>query len=92
MKSSAIEEKVALFARELGFMSVGLNGLPIYSSSCARLFIAASGRTAIIIFRPDSESPDAFLADFIRNLGKHHQTVHVISSVRSGRRAIQGIL
>ena len=73
-------------------MSVGLNGLPIYSSSCARLFISASGRTAILIFKSESEFPDTFLADFIRNLGKHHQLVHVISSVRSGRRAIQGIL
>ena len=91
MKSSDIEEKVSLFARELGFMSVGLNGLPIYSSSCARLFISASGRTAILIFKSDSEFPDSFLTDFIFNLGKHHQVVHVISNVRSGRRAIQGL-
>ncbi|WP_419593856.1 hypothetical protein [Thiolapillus sp.] len=91
MNAFEIEEKIALFARELGFMSVGLIDIS-YGSNCARLFIAASGSTAIVIFRPDSESPDAFLADFIRNLGKHHQLVHVISSVRSGRRAIQGIL
>ena len=90
MKGSDIEKKVVLFARELGFMSIGLTDMS-YGANCARLFIAASGRTAIVIFRPDSESPDAFLAEFIRNLGKHHQTVHVISSVRSGRRAIQGL-
>lgn len=90
MKSSDIEEKVVLFARELGFMSIGLTDIS-YGSNCARLFIAASGRTAIVIFRTDSELPDAFLADFVRNLGKHHQVVHVISSVSSGRRAIQGI-
>ena len=72
-------------------MSIGLKGLPIYSSSCARLFISASGRTAILIFKSESEFPDAFLADFIRNLEKHHQVLHVISSVHSGRRAIQGL-
>ena len=91
MKSSAIEEKVALFARELGFMSIGLTDIS-YGSNCARLFIAASGRTSILIFKSEPEFPDSFLADFIHNLEKHHQTVHVISSVRSGRRAIQGIL
>ena len=93
MKGSDIEKRVASFARELGFMSVGLKGLPIYSSSCASLFISASGRTAILIFKSESESefPDSFLTDFIRNLGKHHQVVHVISSVRSGRQAIQGL-
>ena len=90
MKGSDIEKKVVLFARELGFMSIGLTDMS-YGENCARLFIAASGRTAIVIFRPDSELPDAFLAEFIRNLGKHHQVVHVISSVRSGRRAIQGL-
>ena len=89
MNAFEIEEKIALFARELGFMSVELTDMS-YGSNCARLFIAASGRTAIVIFRPESESPDAFLEDFIHNLGKHHQTVHVISSIRSGRRAIQG--
>ena len=92
MKSPNIEKRVASFARELGFMSIGLKSLPIYSSSCARLFISASGRTAILIFKSESEFPDAFLTDFIRNLETHHQLVHVISSVRSGRRAIQGIL
>ena len=91
MKSPNIEKRVTSFARELGFMSVGLKGLPIYSSSCASLFISASGRTAILIFKSESEFPDAFLTDFIRNLGKHHQVVHVISSVRSGRQAIQGL-
>ena len=90
MNTFEIEEKLALFARELGCMSVGLTDIP-HCPAWARLFIAASGRTAIIIFMPGSESPDAVLADFIRNLGKHHQTVHVISSVRSGRRAIQGL-
>ena len=90
MSASEIERKIVLFARELGFMSIGLTDIS-YGSNCARLFIAASGRTAIVIFRHDSESPDSFLADFIHNLVKHRQVVHVISSVRSGRRAIQGL-
>ena len=90
MKSSDIEEKVVLFARELGFMSIGLADIP-HGSKCVRLFISASGRTEILIFKGESGFPDSFLTDFIRNLRKHHQTVHVISSVRSGRRAIQGI-
>ncbi len=89
MNASKIEREIILFARELGFMSIGLNGLPIYGSSCARLFISASGRTSILIFKSEPEFPDSFLADFIHNLEKHHQVVHVISSVRSGRRAIQ---
>ena len=89
MNASKIEREIILFARELGFMSIGLNGLPIYGSSCARLFISASGRTSILIFKSEPEFPDSFLADFIHNLETHHQTVHVISSVRSGRRAIQ---
>ncbi len=90
MNASEIERKIVLFARELGFMSIGLTDIS-YGPNCARLFIAASGRTAIIVFRTDSELPDAFLVDFLRNLGKHHQVVHVISSVCSGRRAIRGI-
>lgn len=90
MTASEMERNVVLFARELGFMSIGLTDLS-YGSNCARLFIAASGRTAIVIFRPDSESPDAFLAEFIRNLGKRNQVVHLIGGVRSGRRAIQGL-
>ena len=91
MNASEIEREIILFARELGFMSIGLKGLPTYSSSCARLFISTSGRTSILIFKSESEFPDSFLEDFIHNLGKHHQVVHVISSVRSGRRAIQGL-
>ena len=88
MNAFEIERKVAVFARDLGYMVIVMPYTP-NRLKCGDLFITPSGTVWFGIFKGSAEMMTGRQKDFLKSLKNRGQTVRVIRSVQEGKRMVQ---
>ena len=91
MNAFEIERKVAVFARDLGYMVIVMPYTP-NRLKCGDLFITPSGTVWFGIFKAEAVAMTGRQKDFMKCLKNRGKTVRVIRSVQEGKRMVQEML